>query len=663
MLNYMKLPMIQFNRKTLLLATTLMAVSLNAQALPYGPTPTENQIRRQDMEKYAIVSSPDGKISVRVQEEGGAYEVMYQNKKVLSIPAVGVTTSAKDGLTPNLIQKKLKGKKVNADYQMLSGKRTNCTNKGNEYVFNYRYADGSPLRLVMRLYNDGIAFRYELAGLKDEKIKDEQTTFCIPEGIRRWMLQWSDGYEGFYPMSTTANVKTLGGFGGSVPQANVNTHWGYPLLMEPADGVFALITEANIERRQSASSLFNKGELFSVKQDQNDLLLSGDWHTPWRVVIIGSLADVVESTLVTDVSEPCQLTDTQWIHPGVVSWIYWAYNHGSNDFNIIKKYVDMAVALHLPYVLIDAEWDEMDKVASNEGKTVEDAVAYANSKGIKPMIWYNSSVGWINGAPGPKFRLNKPEDREKEFAWCEKIGVAGVKIDFFSGDNQMNMDYCQDLLESAARHHLLVNFHGAPIPRGWQRTYPNLLSTEGVYGAEWYNNVPSFTTRAAAHNATLPFTRNVIGPMDYTPCAFSDSQHPHITTHAHELALTVLFESGLQHLADRPESFLAQPQAVQDFLGQLPNAWDDTKLLGGYPGEYVVMARRKGAAWYVAIINGTDADKTITIDWSRLKSKAKHVKVYADSGNPAEPWNVYETSILPQRVDLKARGGCVMILR
>ena len=132
MLNYMKLPMIQFNRKTLLLATTLMAVSLNAQALPYGPTPTENQIRRQDMEKYAIVSSPDGKISVRVQEEGGAYEVMYQNKKVLSIPAVGVTTSAKDGLTPQLIQKKLKGKKVNADYQMLSGKRTNCANKGNE---------------------------------------------------------------------------------------------------------------------------------------------------------------------------------------------------------------------------------------------------------------------------------------------------------------------------------------------------------------------------------------------------------------------------------------------------------------------------------------------------------------------------------------------------
>ena len=602
--------------------------------------------------------SPNGKIVVEQSAE--AFDVKYQGKQVLSLSSVGVTTSEKDGLT---FQQMSKAKKVKADYQMLSGKRLHCTNKGNEYVLNYQYADGSPMRLVMRLYNDGIAFRYELSDLNNEKLADEKTTFVIPEGIKRWMLQWSDGYEGFYPMSTTANVKTLGGFGGSVPQNNINTHWGYPLLMEPADGVFALITEANIERRQSASSLYNKGELFNVKQDQNDLSLSGDWHTPWRVIIIGSLADVVESTLVTDVSEPNQLFDTKWIKPGVVSWVYWAYNHGSNDFNIIKKYVDMAVTLHLPYVLIDAEWDEMDKVASNEGKTIEDAVAYANSKSVKPLIWYNSSVGWINGAPGPKFRLNKPEDREKEFAWCEKIGVAGVKIDFFSGDNQMNMDYCIDLLQSAAKHHLTVNFHGAPIPRGWQRTYPNLLSTEGVYGAEWYNNVPTFTKMAAAHNATLPFTRNVIGPMDYTPCAFSDSQHPHITTHAHELALTVLFESGLQHLADRPESFLAQPERVKNFLSDVPNVWDETKLLGGYPGEYVVMARRKGSVWYVAMINGSDNERTVKMDWSPVKLKGKNISVFADSNDATMPWALSDVHELPTDITLKPRGGCVMVVR
>ena len=553
-------------------------------------------------------------------------------------------------------------RKVNDDYQMLEGKRLHCINNANEY----QTAVGKESRIVMRLYNDGIAFRYEYSNLKNQKHPDEQTAYIIPEGTKRWMMQWSDGYEGFYPMTTTANVKTLGGFGGAMEQKTINTHWGYPLLIEvsPAsseDGegeAYALITEANIERQQSASSLFNDGEVFSVKQDENDVLLNGNWHTPWRVAIIGKLADIVESTLVTDVSEPSKLTDTNWIKPGVVSWIYWAYNHGSNDYNIIKKYVDMAVTLKLPYVLIDAEWDEMDKVASNEGKTIEDAVAYANSKGIKPIIWYNSSIGWINGAPGPKFRLNKPEDREKEFAWCEKIGVAGVKIDFFSGDNQANMDYCQDLLESAARHHLLVNFHGAPIPRGWQRTYPNLLSTEGVYGAEWYNNVPHFTKKAASHNATLPFTRNVIGPMDYTPCAFSDSQHPHITSKAHELALTVLYESGLQHLADRPESFLAQPQEVQTFLGQLPTVWDETRYVSGYPGESAVLARRSGKTWYVAGINGLDEAQTLTTKLNFIgKGKAL---LFADDANGQ--WDISTINKLPKEIVCQPRGGFVLVV-
>ena len=544
-------------------------------------------------------------------------------------------------------------KKVKDDYQMLEGKRLHCTNQANEYQASI----GPNAKVVMRLYNDGIAFRYEYTNLQNTKAPAEQTAYVIHEGTKRWMQVWSDSYEGFFPLLTTSVVKARGGFGGR-PQNTYNTHWGYPLLMEPVDGVFALITEANIERRQSASSLFNNGEVFSVRQDQNDLLLSGDWHTPWRVVIIGTLADIVQSTLVTDVSEPTKYEETSWIKPGVVSWIYWANNHGSNDYNIIKKYVDMAVTLRLPYVLIDAEWDEMNKVASNAGKTIEDAVAYANAKGVKPLIWYNSSIGWINGAPGPKFRLNKPEDREKEFAWCEKIGVAGVKIDFFSGDNQANMDYCLDLMESAARHHLLVNFHGAPIPRGWQRTYPNLLSTEGVYGAEWYNNVPTFTDKAASHNATLPFTRNVVGPMDYTPCAFSDSQHPHITSKAHELALTVLFESGLQHLADRPESFLSQPQAVQDFLGQLPTVWDETRYVSGDPGQSAVLARRSGNTWYVAGVNGSDQPQTLATNLNFIKKSS--AKLFADDGNGQ--WSINTISKLPSQIACQPRGGFVLVV-
>ena len=584
------------------------------------------------------VASPNGKLSAKLN--GKSLIINYDKQKVIELADIS-------------FDKLRFTRQVKDDYQMLEGKRLHCTNEANEY----QAPIGSNAKIVIRLYNDGVAFRYEYIKLENQKQLEEHTIYMIPEGTKRWFMQWTEAYEGFFPQTTTYKVKPIRTSSGVSTSADGwNNRWGYPALLEPVEGVFALISEANIERRQSASCLYNDGERYSVVAAENDLNLSGDWHTPWRVVIIGKLADIVESTLVTDVSEPSQLKDTNWIKPGVVSWIYWANNHGSNDFNIIKKYVDMAVVLKLPYVLIDAEWDEMDKIASNEGKTIEDAVAYANAKGIKPMIWYNSSVGWIDGAPGPKFRLNKPEDREKEFAWCEKIGVAGVKIDFFSGDNQMNMDYCLDLLESAARHHLLVNFHGAPIPRGWQKTWPNLLSTEGVYGAEWYNNVPTFTDKAASHNTTLPFTRNVIGPMDYTPCAFSDSQHPHITSLAHELALTVLYESGLQHLADRPESLLAQPKEVQDFLGQLPTVWDETRYVSGYPGESAVLARRSGNTWYVAGINGKDAPQILKTNLSFIGKGS--VQMFADdaSGN----WQISTISKLPSQIECQPRGGFVM---
>ena len=584
------------------------------------------------------VASPNGKLSAKIN--GKSLVINYDKQKVIELADIS-------------FDKLRFTRQVKDDYQMLEGKRLHCTNEANEY----QAPIGSNAKIVIRLYNDGVAFRYEYIKLENQKQPEEHTVYLIPEGTKRWFMQWTEAYEGFFPQTTTYKVKPIRTSSGVSTSADGwNNRWGYPALLEPAEGVFALISEANIERRQSASCLYNDGERYSVVAAENDLNLSGDWHTPWRVVIIGKLADIVESTLVTDVSEPSQLKDTNWIKPGVVSWIYWANNHGSNDYNIIKKYVDMAVVLKLPYVLIDAEWDEMDKIASNEGKTIEDAVAYANAKGIKPMIWYNSSVGWIDGAPGPKFRLNKPEDREKEFAWCEKIGVAGVKIDFFSGDNQMNMDYCLDLLESAARHHLLVNFHGAPIPRGWQKTWPNLLSTEGVYGAEWYNNVPTFTDKAASHNTTLPFTRNVIGPMDYTPCAFSDSQHPHITSLAHELALTVLYESGLQHLADRPESFLAQPKEVQDFLGQLPTVWDETRYVSGYPGESAVLARRSGNTWYVAGINGKDAPQILKTNLSFIGKGS--VQMFADDASGK--WQISTISKLPSQIECQPRGGFVM---
>lgn len=506
-------------------------------------------------------------------------------------------------------------------YDMITGKRTHCANRYVER--EYALAGGDTI--TMRVYDDGVAW----SGCHDYKVD-------ISQASHSWLMEWIESYEGFFRKD---RADIADGF-----------RVAYPSLFEYGDkNLFMLLTESGIDKSSAASSLYA-----SCAKGRFEIHPDGEEMPGWQTAIIGSLADVVESTLVNDNSVPSRISDTSWIKPGVASWIYWAYNHGSNDYDIICRYVDMAHELMLPYVLIDAEWDEM-----KNGKTVLDAVNYARDKGVMPMIWYNSSIGWIDGAPGPKFRLNDPETREKEFAWCEENGVKGVKIDFFSGDTNRNLNYMAELLECAARHKLLVNFHGATIPRGFQRTYPNLMSVEGVYGAEWYNNVPTFTDEAASHNATLPFTRNVIGSMDYTPCAFTDSQHPHITTDAHELALTVLYESGIQHLADRPESFLGQPEAIRRFLSELPAAWDDTMLLGGYPGEYVVMARQKGDRWYIAGINGQDCGMDVRLDLSRLPDAKYQATVITDSD---DGWSITSPSECPESMHLMPRGGFIIML-
>ena len=603
----------------------------------------------------AQVFSPNGKVEWREKADG--YAVVYHEGnsecEVLDITDVGMLM--KDGGGKDLkLKSKMPVKAVKDSYTMIGGKRRECSNEANETTYLYIDNIGRQQSLTVRAYNDGVAFHYALDGLQHTRPTEELTTYRIPESTKRWMQKWTEPYEEFFPLATTGEKE--------------NRRWGYPALIQPSDNVFALITEAGIERWNSASSLYNdrNREQYRVVMDVNQQNATGRWTSPWRVIIVGKLEDVVASTLVTDVSEPCRIEDTSWIKPGSVSWIYWAYNHGSNDYQIIRQYVDMAVDMHWPYVLIDAEWDEM-----KNGGSIEDAIRYAHDRGIKPLLWYNSSTAWLKawGAPGPHERLNAPELREREFAWLEKMGVAGVKIDFFAGDKQETMEYCIDLLECAARHHLLVNFHGATIPRGWQRTYPNLMSVEAVYGAEWYNNNATLTPKAAAHNATLPFTRNVIGPMDYTPCTFSDSQHPHITTHAHELALSVLFESPLLHWADKPESYLAQPRDVRDFMSALPTTWDETRLLGGYPGEWVVMARRSGSTWYVAGINGKDTAQTLSFDTSILPKGSYTLftdkpgyKGELPANNP-EPWSIKKGKGKgPSRVTCQPRGGFVYVV-
>jgi len=542
-------------------------------------------------------------------------------------------------------------------YEMICGKRKICGNLGNEKVFSYKNSSGQPLDIVFRVYNNGVAFRYIFPNKSDSlaNIIGEATTYVLPDSTYRWMQPYNVSYEDLFPFSKT-------GLG-----TNKEQQWGFPALYKVNDNpLWVLISEANITENNVATKLSNLENSNEYKvtypSTRNDFKQTGaiarlPWKSQWHTLIIGKLSDIVESTLITDVSEPSQLKETAWIKPGIVSWIYWANNHGSKDYKKVVEYVDLAEEMNWPYVLIDWEWDVM-----GNGGDITKAVSYAKSKGIKPLMWYNSGTAWLD--PTPNDRLLTAEKRAKEFSWLNKIGVYGIKVDFFAGDQQDIMKYYLDILKDAAKYHLMVNFHGATAPRGWARTYPNLMTTEAVYGAEWYNNGPRLTGKAAAHNTTLPFTRNVVGSMDYTPVTFSNSQYSHITSYAHELALSVVFESGLQHFADQPGAYEGLPPEPKEFLKHVPVAWDDTKLVDGYPGEKVVIARKKASQWYIGALNGKDEPQTLSLRFDFLDQGNYNLKLIKDGSDDkhfsSEILKVKKGDIV--KVKCLARGGFVGVV-
>lgn len=549
------------------------------------------------------------------------------NDSTLLIPKIDLgLVSDKEDYTLNLkLQKAGKAVLIRDNYTSIHGKRTFRSNNAYEKTVQFVNNKNYKLNVIIRAYNDGVAFRYELPerGIQ-QKIKDEKTAYTIEDSTRRWLQKFNPANEGYYRVYTNGDEQK---------------DWAYPaLFLNPDSSVWYLIHEADLDRNYCGTKLTNFEAPSKYKLTfpddwngrglgESEPTIALPWKSPWRVIIIGSLADVVESTLVDDVSEPCKIEDTDWIKPGLVSWNYWSHNHGTKDFQIVCDFADLAARMGWPYTLLDWEWDAM-----TNGGNLEDALSYIHSIGIKPLIWYNSG-GEHNWVPStPKDRMLTHENRVEEFTKLNKLGVYGVKVDFFESEKQNMINYYIDLIEDAAAFEIMVYFHGCLVPRGWARTYPNLMTYEGVRGAEWYNNVPDFTLEAPVHNTILPFTRNVVGSMDYTPVTFTNSQHPHLTSFGHELALCVLFESALQHLADRPQGYDELPFPAKQLLTDVPVIWDNTKLLNGFPGKEVIMARRKGNTWYIAGINAELIEKQQEIALSFLEDNMKYRLTLIEDG-------------------------------
>jgi len=575
----------------------------------------------------ATVQSPNAKINAAIfceqnDDTGNWYlQVNYSDNGKISevIPRIdlGISRSDQDFLKVLKFLKTGKPLFINEQYTLLHGKRSVCKNSANELILYFENPDKSKINLIVRAYNDGVAFRYEFPDKEGSfVVKDEITSYTIPTDTKRWLEKWNTANEGLY---STMN------------DDNTQQSWCYPALFNsPDNNCWYLIHEADVDRNYCGSKLSNLIEksqykiTFPDQRDGNGLgesqpTITLPWKSPWRVIIMGSLSDIVESTLVEDVSTPSIVKNTGWIKPGLVSWNYWSSNHGTKDFKIVCDFADLAASMDWPYTLLDWEWDAMAN-----GGNLDDAIKYIHSIGIKPLMWYNSGGPHTGVRSTPRDRMLTHENRVEEFTKLKKMGVVGVKVDFFESEKQDMIKYYLDILEDAAQFEMMVYFHGCLVPRGWDRTYPNLMTLEGVRGAEWYNNGPDFTTTAPEHNTILPYTRNVVGPMDYTPVTFTNSQYPHLTSYGHEMALSVVFESGLQHLADRPEGYYRLPDAARSFLKEVPSAWDDTKLLDGNPGRDIIIARRKGDMWYIGGISSERFERTKTLKFNFLPEGKKY---------------------------------------
>lgn len=608
--------------------------------------------------KDVLVKSPNKQVVAKLtQQDGKTYLDMQDGRgRLMSRITLGLTTRDADYTALTFGEVAFRSKTLREDYELLHGKTSHAHNEWRSVAVTYRNADKQTMAVEVRAWNDGVTFRYLLPDNGQEReFTGEATSFALPNKPHAWLQKFTASYEDDYRYQ-------------DIPERQGD--WGYPCLFQDC-GKYLLITEANPGRQYCNTHLNNSQDVNVFKVNypfawegnrvgEVNPRWKGEWTSPWRVVIMGDLATVTASTLVQDCSEPCKLTDTSWIKPGGAAWVYWAYNHGTRDFQICKQYVDLARTMGWDYVLFDWEWDTM-----RGGGTIEDACRYALSQGVKPLMWYNSGGPHTGVMSTPRDRMLTHESRMKEFAWLKSIGVAGVKVDFFESDKQHMMNYFLDILEDAAEAKMMVNFHGATIPRGWTRTYPHLMSTEGVYGAEQYNNGPYMTENGCRVNCVLPFTRNIVGPMDYTPVAFTNSQHRHTTSYAHELALSVIFESGIQHWADRPQGFYDLPDMPRQFMKDVPTAWDETRLLDGYPAEHVVMARRKRHDWYVAGIEGKSQAKTFQVKLDFLdKGVTYDMVLNADGTEPTQFKTTTRQVRRGERVEIPclSRGGFAMKL-
>jgi alpha-glucosidase len=624
-------------------------------------------------QEVAQLQSPDKSIVLNVFLSASG-EIQYRIKRsgvnVIQPSALGVMMKGHDFTQGMKLVNTSKPERITDSYQTKNAKKSSIFYQANQLVLSFVNEEKKKMDIIFRLSNDGAAFRYSFPWIKNnETIVEEYSSFSFDEKSRAWLQPMSEAKTGWQHCHPSYEEHYLQHISVGTPSP-LKSGWVYPALFKTND-TWVLITEAALDGTYCGTRLINDSasSVYSIGfADPREVFTGGGflpqnnkpWLTPWRIITIGSLKTIAQSTLGTDLAPAALLKDASFVKPGKASWSWINSKDDNITFNEQKKYIDYACDMHWQYCLIDADWDTKigyDKIA--------ELSAYANQKNVGLILWYNSAGDWNTIKYHPKDMLLTKEGREKEFSRLQAMGIKGVKIDFFGGDGQSMIQYYIDILNDAAKYKLLVNFHGATLPRGWQRTYPHLMTTEAIYGMEMVTFEQQAADKQANHCAMLPFTRNAFDPMDFTPMnltGLTSSTCIRKTTPAFELALSILFLSGIQHYAQSPEGMVRVPNDVKEFLRQLPDNWDDVKFLEGYPGKYAVIARRSGNQWYIAGINGDKNEKKVNLDISSFKKNK--VTLFTD-GTGSELFSKAMLNAAKQKkcdITLSANGGFVMVL-
>ena len=583
------------------------------------------------------VKSPDGAIAVKfsLKEGNPSYAVLLKGKTVLEESPLGLETSI-GSFSAGLKAAGTETQKLDEHYTLPHGKVSDVHYQANEMTVNLTNESNDSLAVIFRVSDRDVALSYRVssADKKDIVIERELTGFDFRQSATAFVtpqVAWGGGwkrtkpsYEEGYMMNIPVGTKSWSGLG-----------FTFPALFKLADDGWALVSETGTSGKYAGCRLSDPtpGGLYSIafpepeeNAGQGAAMVSGTLplQTPWRTITVGkTLAPIVETTVATDVVKPLY-EPSQEYKPGRATWSWILWQDPSMNEKDQRAFIDLAGEMGYEYILIDALWD------ANIGREkMAELAKYARSKKVDILLWYNSNGSWNDAPQSPKDCLDTAEARRKEMAWMKSVGIKGMKVDFFGGDKQATMQLYEDILTDANTYGLVLNFHGTTLPRGWERMFPNHMTSEAVTASENLVFSQGFADSEASNSTIFPFVRNPVAPMDYGPVFLNkrfnrnpDKGNQRRTTDAFQLATAVIYQSPLQHFGLTPNNLEEQPDYVIDFMKNVPAVWDETRYVDGYPGEFVVLARRSGKRWYVAATHAGTEAREITVSLPGLKGKS-----------------------------------------